>query len=166
MTPVQFEYVGRFVNKLMPHISQIAFYQFKKNKPILTDFSEIKILLEVFSEFNNIEFPECTKNQIGRRTTEYRMKFVALYLYCYDPDAIRGPYFSKMKRTIRAFLSQSIFTSGSVISQYLPRCRFYLNKVKDFESDILQMVAMVKMRACSYNKTECLNDCIHLKCEQ
>lgn len=141
----QLEFVGRWVTKLLPKIAELALSQ-SQTKNVLSDHNDINILFAVFSEYYGVNFPECVKRTTGNASTDYRMKFVTLFLSCYEPQTIHGPFYTKLNNNTRSILSKHLYTSGSQISQYLPKVRFYTNKLKGFDCEIQQMVAMVKLK--------------------
>ncbi|MDN3657960.1 hypothetical protein QWZ08_20065 [Ferruginibacter paludis] len=144
MTNQQYEYVGKWVAKVLPGISKIALCQIEAPK-LLTEAEDVRILIAVFSDYYGFEFYESLPTMCNKDRTEYKMKFVALYLCCYDPATIKGLYRKKIDRNLRSKLAKILTTHPAMISQWLPKIKFYLERQKGYEAEIRQMIAAVKL---------------------
>jgi hypothetical protein len=145
MTQSQLLQIGRWVSKVLPKIGEISLKQ-QDHEAILTDLADIKLLFEVFSNYYGIDFPNCVEIKSNRNRTDYRIKFIALFFLCYEPVSIKSIPGQKLSHHLRSYLSKQINTHATLISQYLPRMRFYMDRVKDFQNEIQQLVAIVKLK--------------------
>lgn len=141
-----FEYIGMVVSKLHPELCKSLLKG--KEKIILTDYKDIHLLCEVFSDFYEIDFPSVLPSLSMNKKSEYRTKFIALAISCYDPECItfKNKY---IKRQLRKHIAQQILIdlkNISMITYYLSIARVQLNVYQDFKDELTNMVAIVKNR--------------------
>lgn len=140
---MNYEAIGRRVVKLYPKIAKLVFCEDQK---ILNDYTKIAFLAKVFSDYYEIDFPKNLKTESTKESTIYRMKFTALCLVCFDPETISGPYYKNIKTGLRQEIGKYLKTEPTIISQYLPRIRFYLHRLADFKHENQQLISIVKAR--------------------
>lgn len=141
-----YEFVGQRVFKLFPAIAKMILAQ-ADNKKLLYDYRDIALLSSIFSEYYGIDFPACLKKTSVKDSTDYRIKFTTLCLFCYDPETVKGPYFKRLKDSLRKHIADSMHTNHSLVSRYVSRARVYLQAYDEFETEIQQLVALTKLRS-------------------
>lgn len=141
----KYEIVGRRIFKFLPKIAESIINEGLVDT-LLSDYNDISFLSNIFSEYYNIDFPSNLKNIPIKESTEYRIKFTALCLNCYDPESLELKHHKRVSKGLRLKIARQINTSPSLISQYVPKARVYQKCYKDFESEMQQLIAVVVMR--------------------
>lgn len=142
----EFEYIGMVVSKLHPELCKSLLKG--KEKIILTDYKDIHMLCEVFSDFYEINFPSVLSSLPMNKKSEYRTKFIALAVSCYDPECItfKSKY---LRRQIRNRIAEQLLIhpkNVSMITYYLSIARVQLNVYQDFKDELTNMISIVKSR--------------------
>lgn len=142
----EFEYIGMVVAKLHPELCKSIVKG--KQKIILTDYKDIHMLCEVFSDFYEIDFPAVLSSLPRNIKTKYRTKFIALAISCYDPECLtfKSKY---LRRQIRNRIAEQMLIhpkNVSIITYYLSIARVQLNVYQDFKDELSNMISIVKSR--------------------
>ena len=144
-TAISYESMGRKVFRLYPRIAELLMAPAKEKKTLI-DYSEISFVVAVFSEYYKVDFESYCTLLPFKELTDYRVKFTAVCLYCFDPESIKGPYFKKLKNHLRELIAETLAIHQTRISQYVPKARVYLQVYPDFYEEVMQLVSCVKSK--------------------
>lgn len=140
-----YRYIGRRVCMLYPKIAQDIIEQAKEKK-LLYDYRDISILNDAFYELFGLTPTNDLKNLSIKESTDYRMKFTALVVHCYDPESLKDHHYKKMRNSLRQKIAEHLSISPATISQYIPKIRLYLQVYNDFSNDVQILISCAKIK--------------------
>lgn len=138
----QLLYVGQRIFELRPDLAAMIVAQFE-NVRVLQNLDDIGFLSATFSEYYGISFPKGLPQMPINDSTDYRIKFTAFCLSCYDPDSLFRQ--KKIKNHLRQSIAEHLNTNPRLISQYVPRARVYMRAYREFSEDISRLVSVVRL---------------------
>lgn len=138
----KYVYVGRLVFKMYPEIAEGIMNQYIESEPILNNYDDIGVILNIFRECVNENFPNNTAGISQEDFTYIKIKFINVCLLCYDPEA-SGPTNKKIKDGLRESIAKSINVNPSSVSQYIHKIKVYQKVYDDFRKDVEALFSMV-----------------------
>lgn len=139
-----FEILGRYFLKMAPDVAATLLKSHRKK--ILFDYRDIQKISKVFSDYHKISFPETLKDFSTRDATELKVKFTALTIFAYDPEAMNYYLNKRMQRKLRSTIAEYLSINHCSVSRYLSQAKVYIKVYNDFEQDINNMFAILKLQ--------------------
>lgn len=143
--------VGRQLFWLNPEMAH-ALLKLSERKPFLTDNNDIRLITMAFREYFGMEFPTGLKKLPTRASTYMRIKFTSVAMFCYCPEAMDENYPFSVKRSLRMLISREISTNPTHVSHFISKARFYMNTYPDFNTDVSNIVGLIKTKTITVNQ--------------
>lgn len=143
-------YVGRRVFKMYPEIAEQILKDHMNYTAILHDYEDICILLNVFREYFDEDFPDNLINIPQEKSTYIKIKFTALCLICYDPQTV-GPINKKIKDRLRESIAKTLNVNPSSISKYIKKIKVYMRVYEDFSTDVRHLISITRLKISNNN---------------
>ncbi len=138
-----YKYIGRQVAKLFPKIAELIMTQ-KNTGCLLESYQDFPVLVRLFGQYHGISFPHMSSLP-DRQATDYRIQFTAFCLLCYDPNNINGVTATKMRPALRRNIASAMRVHPTLVSQYAAKARVYIRAYAEFDQEIMQLVALIKL---------------------